>query len=233
MNGITIDKVCARCDKAFSTPWPRKKYCSEVCRLRTFTCEQCGASFTPKARNTSGRFCGSKCWYVYYAAHGKITKTCPNCGAMFHGSFKTCSKACGYAYRRSQHPSRHQLCEQCGEPLVGKKPQIRFCSRSCSMRARAKHGGTSLPEGTKRKVRTGYVMQKHDGNWALEHRLIMAEKLGRSLEPRERVHHKNGKRADNRPENLELWTLDHKDPPGVRAKEVPHCATCTCGKEIA
>jgi hypothetical protein len=50
-----------------------------------------------------------------------------------------------------------------------------------------------------------------------EHIIVMEAERGRHLFPDETVHHRNGVRDDNRPENLELWTRPH--PPGVRVED--------------
>ncbi len=71
---------------------------------------------------------------------------------------------------------------------------------------------TPLPDGTEYQRADGYVMVMRRGHamsnskgYAVKHRLLMAEHLGRDLLPNENVHHINGKRNDNRLHNLEVW----------------------------
>ena len=64
----------------------------------------------------------------------------------------------------------------------------------------------------------GYrITTRSGGTHKLEHRGVMEWLLGRSLLPGENVHHINGVRHDNRPENLELWSTSQ--PKGQRVED--------------
>lgn len=71
----------------------------------------------------------------------------------------------------------------------------------------------------------GYVRVKAVGHpnvyrtgFILEHTFVMSQILGRPLTKGENVHHRNGVRSDNRPENLELW-ITHQ-PKGARVEDL-------------
>ena len=55
------------------------------------------------------------------------------------------------------------------------------------------------------------------GPYVFEHILVAEDLLGRFLHDGETVHHRNGVRHDNRPENLELWTTPQ--PSGIRVSD--------------
>ena len=103
------------------------------------------------------------------------------------------------------------------------KPEISALARSNSIKARiGKKGGNN--KGGKYRNKNGYIEvwkpehpNARGAGYIMEHRLVMSELLGRPLKMGENVHHINGKRDDNRPENLELWNT--VQPAGQRVEE--------------
>jgi hypothetical protein len=90
------------------------------------------------------------------------------------------------------------------------------------MTGRVRTGSGAHPDGATLKHSAGYILEKQDGEWVMQHRLVMERFLGRKLLPNERVHHRNGKRGDNRKQNLEIWTIrgnNKKDPAGIRVRD--------------
>src|SRR3990167_1084026 len=117
------------------------------------------------------------------------------------------------------------ICPYCGNSFPIYRTKTVFCSRICNNRYHSSERSSTW-RGGKYESGCGYIkvkMPDHPNSdtsgYIPEHRLIMERILGRHLLLGEKVHHKNGIRDDNRPENLELWTTDHKDPPGVRVSD--------------
>lgn len=139
------------------------------------------------------------------------------------------------------------ICVECGaERYVKYKPRPR-CYRCAALVRSRRQGWAFRPEitgsrpagwqtqernhnwkGGRRKTLDGYIQillppddwrlpMAHKDRLILEHRAVMAGLLGRLLHPKETVHHRDGDKANNQPENLELW--QHGHPQGVRAED--------------
>lgn len=59
---------------------------------------------------------------------------------------------------------------------------------------------------------------RSSSGWVREHIVVMEQKIGRALVKGEEVHHRNGVKDDNRPENLEIWAVSQ--PKGQRPADL-------------
>ena len=173
-------------------------------------------------------------------------QTCIQCSKEFYRcpseikrGVKYCSRPCANAYIKEHgRPDKkvvNKVCKNCGKDftipqswLTKFKNAGQYCSRDCWNEVQRAKGGTF--GGAKRAewgngsgVFTdahGYVHEydpvRH--KFVRQHRLVMERMLGRPLEKWESVHHKNGKRTENGPENLELVIGSHFS--GKRIRDV-------------
>jgi hypothetical protein len=116
-------------------------------------------------------------------------------------------------------------CAECGNPFAvqpHRAKRAQYCSLSCSSAAKGRLGGarTHGRVGAERRLLsdgyvTVYVPQDERPPNALrkarhlEHRYVMSQLLGRWPDRHETVHHLNGDRTDNKPENLQLRSGNH------------------------
>lgn len=118
----------------------------------------------------------------------------------------------------------------CGNPCYCRG----FCRLHYSRHRRLGDPGTAERLRTPRRRearwvdREGYVRLSGD---RFEHRVVMEQMLGRPLLPRENVHHLNGVRHDNCPENLELWT--RPQPSGQRVTDLVAWVVATYPEYVA
>ena len=119
--------------------------------------------------------------------------------------------------------------EGCDRPHSAKgkcNPHYKRLTNGPPMDAPIRERVYDLPIGHIYEKSDGYCTIKiANGNYMQHHRHVMEQRLGRKLRPKETVHHFNGIRDDNRPENLELWRTHQ--PKGQRVSDlIPHWMDC-------
>lgn len=141
-----------------------------------------------------------------------MADACGRCGTKLAGPWGNRCYQCTGRPRTSVQ----RECAVCRAPFLVQPNQLRryarggtYCSRTCKHRGIT---GVQRATGTRYVRPDGYVEVKVGlKRRKLEHRLVMEELLGRDLTANEHVHHINGVKTDNRPENLQVMSnADHQ-----------------------
>jgi hypothetical protein len=201
MSEAKVSKPCERCGKVFES-WIKRnrRYCSK----------SCSSIVNIRAARERGEKRG----------RGKegFIRPCVICGSDVYvkpfqekkGHGLCCSKGCKDKYQARNSVSAP--CGWCGKEMVMSPFRAtiqKFCSWQCQREGRRTNAIDKIHNGRRARVDDdGYVYvwepdhpNAHDG-WMAEHRLIVEAVIGRYLVSNEHVHHINGVKDDNTPQNL-------------------------------
>jgi hypothetical protein len=142
-------------------------------------------------------------------------------GNVFQVRCRRC-RECQHVFRPSSGHLRCPACRSKNVCACGRSKQLK--SATCSNCRTVAVEANGNWRGGRTRHKAGYTMVRvpdhpraTSGPYVFEHILVAEDLLGRYLHLGETVHHRNGVRDDNRPENLELWTTPQ--PSGIRVSD--------------
>lgn len=215
-----VEVKCVECGEKFQRIKPTQTYCSHGCAARAYHARQdvttkLGVALKNADNKRFSRDERGQWWYT------------PDGYPRTRASIRQCAECKGH-FLANIYSMKTQGC--CSKPCAQAKFHRENPGQNAGPRSGRWKGGRKVDE-------RGYVLVmapswhplvKGRRKYIQEHRLVVEQREGRFLLPHETVHHINGVRDDNRPENLELWAKSH--PPGQRiGEQKKHCPTCMCG----
>ena len=209
------------------------------------TCEVCGKQWQPKtryqvARNTTCSWaCAMKRESERRKGRGRLPDPiCQYCGKAFRpksrialSKAKHCSSRCAAQHRLEdpEYIARLRRMAPNGRAAWTAKSHMSYREKMSGAKNPAWKGGAMLKRTHGNYQGVMYVrcpmeylpMARKDG-YVMEHRLVMAQKIGRCLLREEVVHHIDHNPANNHPDNLQLF-------PNNRAHKLAEAAESRSG----
>jgi len=172
-------------------------YCNRKCYASTLDGRTVTRATRLKLANVARRRWGTQ----------KPNVSCFTCGKRWHRPDCELNREKHFCSRQCRTKRRESVCAECGKPIViragrndGRK---RFCSIECNA---ANRRGPFIVKNGYRLILLPDHPRSDSYGYVREHIAVMERVIGRRLTDREVVHHKNGDKQNNHPDNLSLFS---------------------------